>query len=143
MALRTTEALVKAVLRLGSQGGDYDDANNPSLTRYIAAANLIVDRVATCATDRDLDLTTAELTEIETWLAAHYYTKSDRVYSSRSTKSKSGQFVLDPKVPEPYKAAAIEMDASGCLAAILSRQRAGGFWLGKAPSEQTDYVDRD
>jgi hypothetical protein len=140
---RTTEALVKSVLRLGSQGGDYDDANNPSLTRPIAAANQFVTRAATCATNRGITLSSDELTEIETWMGAHFYTKMDRVYQSKSTNGASASFVLDPKVPEPYKAAAIEMDASGCVAALLAGNRARLSWVGKAPSEQTAYEDRD
>ena len=140
---RTTEALVKAVLRLGSQGGDYDDANNPSLTRYIAAANLLTTRVATCATNRGVTLSDDELTEIETWLGAHYYTKADRVYQSKSTNGASASFVLDPKNPEPYKAVALEIDISGCLAALLAGNRARLKWVGKVPSEQTAYEDRD
>ncbi len=140
---RTTSAEVVLVLRNGSLGGDYDDTNSPDLTPFITAANLFTTRVAECATRKGITLSTAELLAIETWMAAHFYTKSDRVYQSKSTAGASGAFVLDPVVPEPYKSAAMEMDPSGCVAALLSRQRAGGYWLGRPPSEQTDYVDRD
>ena len=41
------------------------------------------------------------------------------------------------------------LDTSGCLAEISKEAETGGKttvgidWLGKPPSEQTDYVDRD
>jgi hypothetical protein len=140
---RTDAATVKALLRNGSVGGDYDDTNNPDLTYHIRAANSFVNRVNTCATAKGYTLTSDELTDIETAVAAHFYTKSDRVYQSKSTMGASGAFVLDPQVPEPYKSLAMEMDPSGCVNALLNRQRVGGYWLGRPPSEQTDYVDRD
>jgi hypothetical protein len=113
------------------------------LDRYIKAASLIVDRVDTCADARDRSLTAAELKEIETWLAAHFYTKMDPVYASRSTNGASGSFVRDPKTPEPFKDGAMMLDYSGCLGAILEKRIASATWLGKPKSEQTDYEDRD
>jgi hypothetical protein len=142
VAQRTNDDLVKAILRLGSQGGDYDDANNPSLARFIKVATLITDRVAKCAADKGFSLNSEELVEIETWLAAHYYTKSDRLYRSRTTASASGAFLFDDKNPEPYKAAAMEMDPSGCVAAVLSGRAVSVDWLGQTLGEQTDYDDR-
>jgi hypothetical protein len=140
---RTDSTAVKALLRNGSEGGDYDDVHSPDLTYHIRVANSFVTRVNTCATAKGYSLTSDELTDLETAMAAHFYTKSDRVYQSKSTAGASGAFVLDPQNPEPYKSMAIEMDPSGCVSALLNRQRAAGFWLGRPPSEQTDYVDRD
>src|SRR5207249_294049 len=99
--------------------------------------------VSSCAAGKGLNLTTEELREVETWIAAHLYTKSDPVYTSRTTSAASGVFVRAPNNPEPYKDGAIAIDPSGCVNAALNQLRAGGFWLGKAPSEQTDYKDRD
>lgn len=136
---RTTASAVKGVL-----GDDYDSANGGrSLVPFIDAANLVVTRVATCATAKGKTLTTAELEMIERWLAAHLYTKSDPTYSSRSTAAASGSFIRNPEVPEPYKDGAISVDYSGCLASILGRKTVTAAWLGRAPSDQTDYVDRD
>jgi hypothetical protein len=44
-----------------------------------------------------------------------------------------------------YGQTATRLDKSGCLAALATGERkvAGGVWLGRRPSEQTDYVDRD
>ena len=146
MAVRTTSAAVQGVLRLGSQGGDYDDANNPSLTPYIDSATVIVDRVATCAIARSKTLTTAEKELIERWLAAHLYMMSDQQYASKNTAGAGGGFRaqggrnLDGST---YGQTAKTLDYSGCLEAIDKRKTAGIAWLGRAPSAQTDYVDRD
>lgn len=140
MAQRTTTTLVKELL---STGGDYDTANNPSLQPFIDKATAMVDRVATCATNKGTTLTTAELELVERWLSAHYYTKADPTYTSRSTAGASGQFARNPECPEPYKDGAIDSDVSGCLNALLSRQRAGLAWLGLPPSGQTPYDQRD
>ena len=140
MAIRTTATAVKDIL---APGKDYDSIDEPKLTPFIRAANLTTNRVATCATAKGIPLSSDELLEIETWMACYYYTRSDPIYQSRSTKGKSGQFVADPNDPERYRAGAIALDPSGCLKSILMGNRAGASWLGKAPSEQIDYVDRD
>ena len=135
---RTTSDAVKATL-----GADNDLDDQPDLQRYLITAALIVNRVVTCAARKAFTHTAQELEVIESWLAAHLYTKSDPTYSSRSTAGASGQFIRDPVTPEPYKDGAIMADVSGCLNAILNRKTAGGFWLGKPPSAQIDYEDRD
>jgi hypothetical protein len=136
MAIRTNHKMVEDVLQQC-----WDDTTK--LDRYIKAASLIVDRVETCAISRDKALTASELKEIETWLAAHFYTKMDPTYTSRSTDGASGSFVRDPKVPEPFKDGALMLDYSGCLVAILEKRRVSVGWMGRPPSEQTDYIDRD
>jgi hypothetical protein len=143
---RTTSAAVKDVLRLGSLGGDYDDANEPSLTPYITAANLIVTRVNTCATARGRTLSAAELAEIETWLAAHFYVQSDQTYASKSTGGASASFHGQTGMyleSSRYGQTAVSLDYSGCLSALGNRRTAAGYWLGRRPSEQTDYSERD
>lgn len=137
---RTTSAAVQGVL-----GGNYDGIT--SLTPFIDTATVIVDRVATCATDRDRTLTAAELELIERWLAGHFYEHHDQMYTSKSTSSASGSFQGQwGKYLEStkYGMAAVSIDASGCLAALAAgQQRARAIWLGKPPSDQTDYLDRD
>lgn len=133
---RTTSSQVQGVL-----AANYDGST--SLTPFIDSASAVVDRVATCATAKGITLSSTELELIERWLAAHLYTKFDAVYASKSTADASGSFVRGPIEPEPYKDAAIAMDYSGCLKAILNRQVASVQWLGKPPSAQIDVTDRD
>lgn len=121
---------------------DYDSRNWPSLSPFIDSATVIVDRVVTCATAKGITLTTAEKELIERWLAAFFYTRSDPIYQSKSTDGSSASFVADPVDPERYRAGALAVDYSGCLAGILKGNRASAVWLGKRPSEQTSYVDR-
>ena len=143
---RTNSTNVQGVLRLGSQGGDYDDANSPSLTPFIDTATAIVDRVNTCATDREVTLTTAELELIERWLAAHCYVQTDQSYASKSTAGASASFHGQTGMGlenSKYGQMALSLDPSGCLKAISQSRKVRAVWLGKIPSEQTDYVDRD
>lgn len=135
---RTTAGLVKGLLLR-----DYDTVQTPSLSPFIATAALLVDAVVTCAARKGLTLSDAHLELLERWLAAHYYTKSNPVYASKSTDGRSASFVRDTKVPEPYKAGALDLDTTGCLAAILDGNRKVGFtWLGKRPSEAVPYDQR-
>lgn len=138
---RTDASLVKGVLM--DDYGPRRDGTLPDLTAAIDTASAVVDQVQACAAAKGAPQDAGVLALMERWLAAHYYTKSDPVYSSRSTKGASGTFVRDPKEPEPYKAAALDLDFSGCLAAVLERQRAAAVWLGKVPSEQIPVWERD
>jgi hypothetical protein len=143
LSLRSTHDLVKGVL---AGGRDYDDVASPALTPYIRSANLIVTRVNECAIRKGVTLSTAELVEIETWLAAHMYAMSDQTYASKSTGGASGSFhgqtglYLDGT---KYGQTAQTLDASGCLAAIGKQARARIAWLGKPKSQQAPYSDRD
>lgn len=138
---RTTPQAVKGVLQR-----DYDTINNPSLTPYIDTAAVIVSRVATCATTKGVTLSSAELELIERWLAAHFYAVSDKPYTNNTTADASAAYNgqtamgLDATL---YGQQAKAIDYSGCLAAITSRVRASAAWLGKPPSSQIDYIDRD
>lgn len=133
---RTTDSAVAEVL-----GNDYDGC--ASLRPRIASANLLVSRVATCATAKGQTLSAAELEMLERILAAHFYTKTDPVYASKSTNGASASFVRGNKEPEPYKDWAISMDPSGCLNALMNRQTADIFWGGKTEPEQLDYRERN
>lgn len=135
---RTTSAAVQALL-----GDDYDTVNSPDLTPRIDAATAIVSRVSTCATNKGITLSSTELELIERWVAAWLYTKTDRLYTNRSTADASGGFILGKDEPEPYKDGALALDYSGCLAAILNRNRAGAFWNGLPLSEQSTYDERN
>jgi hypothetical protein len=136
LAQRTTTTAVQTLL--GANYGALPDGTSPSLQPYVDAATNLVDQVVTCATAKGttIDATTLEL--IERWLSAYLYTRMDPLYKSRSTKDASGSFA-----DYGYKETAISLDPSGCLAGILKGQTAGMVWLGKPPSSQINYVDRD
>lgn len=140
MAQRTTIADVQTLL--GSNYGTDHEGNDPDLQPYIDTATVIVDRVVTCATAKNYTHTAAELELIERWLAAHYYTRMDPTYTSKSTAGASGSFTSPKDDTERYRASAIELDASGCLKQILSRNKASAAWLGKVPSDQIPYEQR-
>lgn len=138
---RTTPGQVQALLI-----DNYDVDNLPSLVPFIETATVRVDRVATMATSRGCTLTAAELELIERWLAAHFYACADRTYSSNSTLDSSASYdgqtgkALESTM---YGQTALGLDPSGALAALNSRNTAGGFWMGKPKSDRIDYVDRN
>lgn len=140
MGIRTTQTDVEGVL-----GNDYDGSRD--LTPFIKSANVMVDRVVTCATAKGITLTTEEKFQIETWLAAHLYACSDRTLDQKNTADSGGKFSgttgmrLEATL---YGQHAMVLDYSGCLEAIFQkRNRVSGMWLGRPPSEQTDYDERD
>lgn len=130
---RTTAANVAAVLvdsSLSSNGqGDYDGTTD--LTPYIDAASSVVDDLEDA--DEDGVLTSTKLELVERWLAAHYYTIMDPIYVSKSTLGRSASFQQ-----RSYKDVAIDLDPTGELAALLGRQRAGGFWGGRAQDQYAE-----
>lgn len=139
---RTDEGAVREVLTR-----DYDSRNLPSLLPFIKTANVVTTRVNTCAVAKGVTLTTDELELIERWLAAHFYKYAwDRQFSNKSELGASAGFggqtamALDGTT---YGQTAKVVDASGCLAAISMAARAGADWLGKVPSEQVPYDQRD
>ena len=148
MAVRTTEALVGALLVDSSTHpkgrGDWDGVTD--LDQFISAATVIVDRVVTCATAKSITLTDTELELIERWLSAHCYVQNDQTLASKSTGGASGSahgqtgLNLDSS---RYGQMAKTLDYSGCLAAIDKRAVARLNWVGKRPSAQTPYVERD
>jgi hypothetical protein len=125
---------------------DYDFVEIPTLQPFIESASAVVDRVVTCAINKGLPLTGTETELIERWLAAHFYAVSDKPYSSRSTDKASANFAGQTGMYlefTQYGQQAVTLDWSGCLAALTKRNRASMDWLGKAPSAQIDYTDRD
>lgn len=144
---RTTSSLVQGIL-LSDYGPD-EEGNLPSLTPFIDTASSIVDDLVDYATSKGVSLGVSKLEIIERWLAAHAYVQSDQAYSYKQTSKAAATFqgktdlgLMNSK----YGQMALTLDSSGYLAAILE---GGGIievtalWLGKAPSEQTDYLSRD
>lgn len=138
---RTTSDAVEALLLQ-----QYDSVNSPVLTGFIETANVVVSRVDTCATSKGYTLSVTELELIERWLAAHYYAIGDPTYQSKRTGKASGTFRgntdmgLDSTL---FGQQAKTLDPSGCLNKVGKTVAVGGYWLGKPPSTQIDYVDRD
>ena len=126
---RTSTTAVQTLL--GANYGPNPDGSWPDLTPYVdTAENLVNSLVYQAKSQKRIKFNTATLELIERWLAAHCYTKMDPTYTSKSTSGASGSFVRGSKEPEPYKDMALSLDYSGCLNALLNRQRAGGFWNG-------------
>ena len=143
---RTTSTAVQGILL--SDYGPLEDGTEPSLTPFIDTASAMVDDVVDCAALKDIVLTDARLELIERWLAAHLYAVSDKPYTSKSTEGASASFngqtatYLEATL---YGQTAMRLDSSNCLNAVGAAETkvASGFWLGKPPSEQIDYRDRD
>jgi hypothetical protein len=136
MAIRTTESLVKQILNV--------DDDIP-LTGFIRAASALTDHVA--SKDESSLLNSTLLQEIESWLAAHMYSHRDQMYAQKHAGKSGGVFQgmtgmrLDST---QYGQTAMMLDVSGTLASLSrGRHKASLAWLGKPPSEQTDYDDRD
>ena len=77
---RTTAKAVRILL-----ARDYDDRRNPSLSPHIDTASALVDKLVTCAAAKGVIHSDSVLELIERWLAAFFYTRSDPIYSSRSS----------------------------------------------------------
>ena len=141
MAIRTTSSDVQTLL-----GGNYDGETDLDAFA-IASATVIVDRMNTCAGEQGFTITTAELELIERWLSAHMYTMQDRMSKSESTLKASINYVDQTGMnleETTFGRMAIMIDPSGCLKQISKKDdKVGAVWLGKVPSAQTDYKDRD
>jgi len=116
-----------------------------NIAPFIEAATVLMSRVQTCATDRNHTLTADEIRVITTYLAAHFYAIRDPQYASVRTERAAAKFQGKTAMGlkyTPWGQVAVDMDVSGCLKE-LDGPKARLQWLGKAPSDQTDYVDRD
>ncbi len=120
MAIRTTAARVEGII----------EVCGISLTPFIRLANVLTDRVAANNAEGCLD--SAGLIELETLLAAHFYTLRDQQYQSRSTGRASATFQgrTDMGLNSSYYGQmAIALDCTGTLA-DLGRRNVGMAWLG-------------
>ena len=146
MPIRTTEALVEAIIEVES-GVD--------LTPFIAAASALTNRVKKAAVANDLlepeesgDPTRDEvLQQIETWLAAHFYA----VFDARPTQEQAGSVAttyqsrvdLGLNVTH-YGQQAIALDETGTLLATSEGRgrppmTVGVHWVGtEDPCETTE-----
>ena len=122
---------------------DYDTAID--LMPFIRMANVLTDRVS--EKDTGSLLNTSELAEIERWLTAHFYETRDHELSSEENENAQGDYVGQfGKGLERTRAGqnAMLFDETGYLRRISNGTvLAKVSWLGKPPSTQVDYVDRD
>jgi hypothetical protein len=137
MAWRTTPDKVEAIIR------DVDE--DIDLRPFITVANTLVDKVA--AADTDGEHGSSDLAEIERWLAAHFYESKDNELQEEKTEEASGKRVGEYGMGlerTSYGQNALMLDTTGFLRKINKGvRRLKPQWLGKVPSNQTDYVDRD
>jgi len=137
---RTTPNNVQAIL-----GDNYD--SNIDLMPFIETATALVDEVVNCAAAKNITISSALLEKIERWLAAHFYAHADPLYQSRSTGGASASFQGQTGMgfeSTVYGQTAMRLDPSGCLAYFNEfSEPAQVLWLGKPPSEQIPYRDRN
>lgn len=145
MAVRTNASAVEAILL-----DQYDRDGRPDLDPFISTATALADWVE--GEDADGDLTVTLLERIEAFLAAHFYAHANQLLQSKSTGGASGAFQGQTAMwlnSTQYGQTAMVLDVTGRLAGQVkamadgARPKAGVTWLGRPPSEQTDYVDRD
>ncbi|GEM_PF-1029525 len=137
MAWRTSQSEVRAIIST-----DPDLSVDP----FIDTANALTDYVV--SQDSGSVLTDALTKKIEENLAAHFYAHRDLQYHSKRTDGASAVFQgktdmgLDSTL---WGQTAKRLDVTGTLTQLDStpRPKASGVWLGRPPSEQTDYKDRD
>jgi hypothetical protein len=150
MTVRTNTTAVEKVLGVDYDPGT-DEEPGADLTPYIESASALVDDLAAKASAQGLTTLTASRKElIERWLAAHAYKLVDQPFAASSTgaqgsmaqatyQGKTGMYLEATK----YGQMAISLDPTGLLVTLGKRLVARCHWLGRPPSEQTDYVNRD
>lgn len=134
MAWRTTEPEVRGIIATDLE---------LSIEPFIEAAAVLVDRVETL--DTGSILTTANLVQIETYLAAHFYALRDQLFSEKKTGDASAVFQGKTEMGldfTSYGQMAKVLDVTGALASF-GKKILQVIWAGLPPSDQTDYVDRD
>lgn len=119
-----------------------------SVLPFIKTAAALTDWLATADTAQDGELTSDLLREIETYLAAHFYSHRDQLYQSKGTgranASFQGQTAMKLESTQ-YGQTAMVLDITGLLAARNAgpKNRVQVVWLGKPKSQQTRYDQRD
>jgi hypothetical protein len=126
-----------------------DDDASISMNIFIETAAELTDYVESC--DTGSTLPSRRLRLIETYLAAHFYLHRDQDLESEGAGKSQGRYRGKADLGfdgSKHGQTAMRMDTTGCLAKLNKQAKEGTrkiqmSWLGKAPSEQTDYVDRD
>lgn len=149
MAWRVKEQDVVDVIQVEDPESVVSDRIKRTLRRGIAAANALVDKVSSMDADGAALLNDALKTQIELYLAAHFaesFAANQQVSSESSLGASStfqGQYGMK-FMRTAFGQHALELDVSGILQEIQDGvQTVGVTWMGKPPSDQIDYVDRD
>lgn len=140
-----------AVIQLMAPGYDYDEVQAPSLEPFIATANeLTTAWLAAVAQYRpnwfvSPSDTTSEL--MERWLSAFFFKLADQQYKTKNSGKSSATFRGndgEDLKSNTYGRGALGVDAPyKVLAPLYEGRIASTQWLGKPPSEQIPYTDRD
>ena len=147
MAWRVTERQVYDTIEVENADGAIDPRIKRTLAEAIDAGNALTDKVS--ALDTDSTLNDALLTQIEKYLSAWFAEAfgANQQPSSKSTEGASATFQGQSGMrleDNKFGQRALVLDVSGGLARLQSGvHTVEATWLGKAPSEQTDYEDRD
>lgn len=141
MGQRTTIPAVQAIL--GSNYGTLQDGVTlPSLQPFIDSASSLVDQCVSFGNVRGWNfggtgtgLNPAQQELVERWLAAHFYTVMDPLYTTKGQGGASASFEgrnadQDPIGMTAYGRQAKAIDWTGALTAISKRAFARGFHLG-------------
>lgn len=108
--------------------------------------NIILPRIIQCAARKGFTHSSAELQSLELELAAHQYLVSDPQYSSDGAGKSNASYARQTGLrldQTTYGQNATALDLSGCLNSMNTMARAGAAWLGKPPSQQIPYDQRD
>lgn len=128
---------------VGSYVRDYDSSID--LMLFIEMANVLTDRVA--AKDTSGLLGTSELKQIERCLAGHFYRTRDHGLATEGNERAEGEYTdkFDLGLESTREGKdALLFDETGYLRRISKGTvQVTIQWLGKPPSDQVDYVDRD
>lgn len=136
MALRTDETAVRSII---------DNSEGIELVPFIRTASLLVDKVDSHDTAGTLSV--ADLREIETWLAAHFYAHRDQLLTSKSTEGASGSFQGQTGMyfsSTQYGQTAMLLDTTMYLAGLEQQIKegkkiVGSSWLGSTVSQVNTY----
>jgi hypothetical protein len=126
MATRTKPEFIRAVIEVPP---------DTDLTRAIRTANVRTNNLVTEDTGGELNSDTLE--QIETYLAAYYYSIFDPQYKSKTTGDASAVYV--DREDNPWLKAAFDLDITGNLRRIKLKMH----WLGTEVAAQVDYWDRN
>jgi len=131
---RTTVAKVRLVIDTDT---DIPDA---TIDQHITTANVITNNLLDQDTANLLNSST--LTEIETYLAAHFYALRDLQYQQKKTGDASATF--QGKTDMGFNATLWGQQAMALdITNNLNSSRAQLVWLGTTATEAEDYWDRN
>lgn len=121
---RTTNSAVSAIVETDSE---------ISLSPFIATATALTDWLV--SVDTEGLLTSPLLLQIETYLAAHFYSHRDQLYQSKNTGGAGGSFQGQTGMglqSTQYGQTAMMLDVTGNLTSRNEgrRNKIGAYWLG-------------